>query len=379
MTRQLISSRIDSLADLDPQQLNELTQGRGVFSDPGYLQFMERMRTQEGVWYAVARDEESGDLLGVLPIYEGGASVGSYWDPFAHYLRRAAPNEAAKSRPATLFVGIRSGFGWAPLIAPHLSSSETAAIWSALLERVRLPLAAMFLSDAGRASLLSAGIPRDEFFLAGATSVIDLRQHQDFASYVGSLPTPGAVRREKRIFDASGGEVIFSRLRDQITDFAPLFVALTAKYGHPSSLEDEMDEMVALDDVFGDRALGAAIWREDRMVAALALLEHDGTLYLRQIGFDYSLTGAAYEYFNLAYYSVVEYAITNGLERIDYGQGTYRAKHVRGARVEPLWGLAWNEDGRSILTNPQFKIWDMKRVAALESGSIDELEGADLP
>lgn len=44
-------------------------------------------------------------------------------------------------------------------------------------------------------------------------------------------------------------------------------------------------------------------------------------------------------YFNLTYYHAIEYAAANGYTTIGLGCDSYEAKVLRGAHLEPLWGL----------------------------------------
>jgi hypothetical protein len=103
----------------------------------------------------------------------------------------------------------------------------------------------------------------------------------------------------------------------------------------------------------------------------------DDTIYARAAGFDPAFTGRAFEYFNLAYYELMRFAIEHGFARLDYGMGAYRAKLQRGARLEPLWGLAVNRAGASVTDDERFRSWDSRRCAALAARDRDALDGPE--
>jgi predicted N-acyltransferase len=116
--------------------------------------------------------------------------------------------------------------------------------------------------------------------------------------------------------------------------------------------------------------------RLDGRDAAIAIsFVLDGTFYQRQLGFDYEVTGRAFEYFFLAFYSPLEYAISRGLSRVDLGIGSYRAKLLRGARVEALGGYARSRGGRSPVEHGPFRSWNQERAAIIARADVDELEG----
>jgi hypothetical protein len=52
------------------------------------------------------------------------------------------------------------------------------------------------------------------------------------------------------------------------------------------------------------------------------------------------------DYFALGYTRLIEYAITHGYRRIDYGGGAHQAKLLRGARLRPAMGVLLVVDDR---------------------------------
>lgn len=370
----------NSLSNLDAIALDRLATGRGMFASRAYLTFMEQMWRKKGVWYVTCRRTSTNELVAVVPVYDGGASASSYWDPNRHYRRRALGSCDDPSWADCLYLGIRSGHGWGPLLAPNLSPTELRDIGKQLLDALRgKPLAAMFISDDGRSDMLTLGADPGDFFLAGATSVISLKGMDSFDEYLDSLPKPRKARREIRVCQESGATTTLMPVVEAAEEIAGLFVQLIEKYGRESSIATEIEELHQLHNVVGNAAKSIVMYRGGNPIAGALFIEHEQTLYMRQAGFDYEQTGSGFEYFNLAYYEMVRHAFNNGFTNIDYGMATYRAKIARGATVEPLWGIAIDGNNNSLMTNYQFRHWDAARRHSVEEGTAEALERVELP
>lgn len=371
---------VNSLSSLDPTSIDLLSMGRGMFSSRPYLTFMEQMRGDKGVWYLTCSRTPTGELVAVIPVYDGGASATSYWDPNRHYRLRALGSADDSSWADCRFLGIRSGYGWRPLLDPSLSATELFQIGSLLRDRiVGKPLAAMFMSEQGRTDMLALGLDSDDFFLAGATSVISLDGIASFDDYLDGLPKPRKARREIRDCQESGARTVIKPVAEAAEEIAPLFVQLVEKYGLETSEANEVKEMRNLQEAVGNAAKAIVMRRAGDPIAGAVFIEYEQSLYMRQAGFDYDRTGASFEYFNLAYYEMVRHALGTGFTKIDYGQATYRAKIARGASVEPLWGVAFDSKNESLAKNKKFRLWDAARRQSVEEGTADALERVDLP
>lgn len=368
-------SSIDSLREIQDEKIFRFA---NLFSDRQYLLFMEEMRRDAGVWYMVVIDNVDDSIVGLLPIYEGGASATSYWDPFSHYLSRALDEECTGFRD-TRFLGIRSGYGWQPLISENLSLSDSTVVWELMFNSLKFPFSGMFISEQGYRRLLALGLTKDDFFLAGAASWINTSDFNSFDDYLRVVKSPKQVRREMRVFAESDAFVRILPLAEVYSDLSWLCVQHGAKYGLELSAKEEEEEMARLIHYYGDSAIASVAVRRGEVIGGAVCLKHNGTLYVRQGGFDYKQSGGAFEYFNLGYYELVRYAMREGITSIDYGQATYRAKIFRGARVEPLWGFAFDDYGQSIMRMEQFRSWDNVRKQLFFSEKIDSIEKADFP
>jgi hypothetical protein len=376
-------SRTASIADIPSTIVDRLSRGRGVFASGPFLHFMERMRKEKGVWYLTCADTSTAGIVGICPVYEGGASATSYWNPSRHYLRRAEGVICEEAWNPGTFVGIRAGYGWSFLIDPDLGEDATTVLGAMLGEIGKIlgwdaATSAMFLSGAGREQLVALGAQDADFLMAGATSVIDVRW-SSFEEYVDRLSRPVNTRREIRVFEASGANATVMPLTEARTQIASHLTQLEDKYGGSSTPEAELEEMTHLCETMGDAAKAIVLVRDDQVIGGAVFLEWQGTIYVRQAGFDYAVTGRAFEYFNLIYYCMVRYALRTSAKRIDYGMATYRAKLTRGAVVEPLWGLAIDRNGQVLSRRAGFKAWDQTRRQAVETGTASALEKVELP
>lgn len=375
----ILTRRVPNLSSLEDGTVNSLTTGRGLFSSRPYLQFMEDMRGGTNVHYEVAYDSTDEDrIVAFIPVYDGGASPNSYWHPNRHYLARAVEEEPQALWDPCRFIGIRSGYGWSPLLDTELSVDRCSEAIRALMGAVRgKPLAAMFMSTAGRDILCHSGLSHSDFFVAGATSELSVGG-RSFDDYVADLPRPPKARREMQRFAQSGASAEVLSLREAADLIAPHLVSLATKYGLTSSVDAELVELHGLNRRFGDAARALVLRRGGATIGGAVFIEWEGELYVRQAGFDYDQTGKSFEYFNV-YYSIVRHAIECGAEKVDFGMSAYRAKLVRGASIKPLWGYAEDRSGRRLTERPQFRRWDARRRECLTNGSIEEIERADLP
>lgn len=372
-----------SITRVPAQALDRLAQGRGVFVSRPFLLFMEKMREDQGAHYVTCTETATGRIVGVCPVYPGQASAHSYWSPNTHYLRRAVGRADDDAWTPGAFVGARSGYGWSFLMDPGLGEDEGVVLAAMLSAAAGTSgqdgaVAAMFLADTGRAQLCALGAQDDDLILAGATSVLDLRW-SSFEDYLAELARPDNARRETRAFERSGATTQVVPLAQGMAAVAPLFTQLEDKYGGTSTPQAELVEMERLAEAMGPAAQLILALRDSQVVGAALFLDWEGTIYVRQAGFDYALTGHAFEYFNLVYYGIIRHAIGTGAARVDYGMATYRAKLARGAVVEPLWGLAIDRHERILARRPEVQVWDRTRRQAVQVGTAAALEGVELP
>src|SRR6266571_2546940 len=123
-------------------------------------------------------------------------------------------------------------------------------------------------------------------------------------------------------------------LKKKIEEMLPLEAQLFGKYGHESYPADTMRRQQRLVlsrfgrsiQVMTARAAGAL-----RGYTAFIRMNH--TLYSRDGGFDYAWQGRLPLYFELLFYSPIEFAMRSGIREINYSYGSEQTKASRGCDV----------------------------------------------
>jgi predicted N-acyltransferase len=182
-----------------------------------------------------------------------------------------------------------------------------------------------------------------------------------------------------RIFGSKGYAIVEGRLSDWLDTAADLFAQLERRYGHDASAAAEAAELRTLASCADAYSHILAIRDGTDVVGAVLLFLWEDVVYARSAGFNYPATRRAFEYFNLAYYETIRFAIQHGYQRLDFGMATYRAKLARGARLEPLWGVSISQTAVSPLSNDKFGSWDQARREAVRTEDPALLEMAQLP
>jgi len=143
------------------------------------------------------------------------------------------------------------------------------------------------------------------------------------------------IRWERRKIASSDVELGVEALTpDLIEEMLPLEAQLFGKYGHESYPADTMRRQQRLVlsrfgrsiQVMTARAAGAL-----RGYTAFIRMNH--TLYSRDGGFDYAWQGRLPLYFELLFYSPIEFAMRSGIREINYSYGSEQTKASRGCDV----------------------------------------------
>jgi uncharacterized protein len=283
--------------------------------------------------------------------------------------------------------GSRAAYACEFLVDPKLDPTTAADVLALMLDAAEqhaatvgaASTAALYVNARGREQLSRVVDEGAGFFIAGANSVIEVTWGS-FEDYVASRGHQARkIRRQVATFRGCGYELATGPLSAWIQPAAELFAQLERKYGHDDSAETEARELrtlAASADRFSHMLM---LRRGGTVIGAVLLLLAEDTVYARTAGFDYDRIGDGFEYFNLAYYEPIRYAIEHGYRRIDYGMATYRAKLVRGGRVEPLWGILASATAGDPLLDSAFSAWSRRRATAIDSQDPTLLEEADLP
>jgi hypothetical protein len=158
------------------------------------------------------------------------------------------------------------------------------------------------------------------------------------------------VRREQRGFAGAVDRVVIadaSRLLDP--DLVPLLAAHHRKYGHAGAEASFRDRLARVSS-YGDGVRLLVAERAGRALGFIALvLDRDhGRLVPRLFACE---DNDVFAYFNLVFYEPVRVAALWGFGAIALGSTAYRAKLLRGARLQPrsTWLAPLDESLRGIL------------------------------
>jgi CelD/BcsL family acetyltransferase involved in cellulose biosynthesis len=294
--------------------------------------------------YIVLR--EGGQPLAFTPCFEIDRDTLLYYSPrllLASYLREAEQPALAETVEGVVgpdaLVCLVPGTNVSPLVAtpPDLLGPVAAAALARARARGLAALAFLYLDDGdARALAILEGLGFSSAVIDAAPEIaIDPAWHGT-ADYLTSLRRRSTVRTERRRFLQAGFTVewhdrISGPLAERITD---LNHALHRRKGNHTltreaihhyfiSIAPELHPLVVTA-MRGGVIEAFALWCRDR--------EH---MWAIETGFQSS---AEFQYFNLMFYEAVDYAIAQGVRRIDFGLGTSEAKRVRVNRVRRLYG-----------------------------------------
>jgi uncharacterized protein len=374
---------VSALAEVPSDRLKALSAGRTFYVSPDWLSAVEAIRAGKTA-YLICRDSRA-EVIGVLPVYWGTSGRGFY-SPYDMFLAPSGGRFQRSAWSPTYVVGSRFAYACEFLVEQAAGADARRMVLTAMLARAvqhaesvgASSLSALYLNERGQRQL-SEVVGPEAFFLAAANAVVDLTA-TNFNDYALSLGSKRAVsiRHERRVFTAAGYEVSRSRLSDVIDEIAALFAALERKYGHDSCAQAEAKELRLMARTCDRNSQVLTARRDGRAVGAVLLFMAGDTVYVRSTGFDYEIVGQAFEYFNLVYYEVVEFALARGYQKIEFGVTAYLAKLTRGAHLHPLLGFveSWSEPAPA--SDSAFADWTARRKQAVTREDVELLRKCGL-
>ncbi|WP_377863511.1 GNAT family N-acetyltransferase [Bacillus sp. R86525] len=379
-----ISFEIDfvySIEDIDEIQLLQLSKNRTYYVSKPWLLAIERLRNGS-TGYIIAHRHD-GKLAGVLPIYWGKPSQRGYYEPYNRFLLRSGGNFGTSDWSPSLIVGSRAAYSCEFLIDENLQIDEQNYLLYRLfseaycyLEKLNaVSISALYINPTG-VDQLEKIVGKDSFFVAGANTVIDIKW-ESFEEYMSSVNTK--IRRERKVFNSKGYSVVKSDLLESKEILSELFSSHERKYGHVASAESELKELTVMTNTSNENSLVLLLKTENETVGGALFYLWGDTIFARSVGIHKDYSAKSFEYFNLVYYEAIKFAIKNGYKHIDYGMATYRAKLIRGARIEPLMGFITSRNQMNPLNESTFYQWTKEREAAIESGDASQIERSQIP
>ena len=144
-----------------------------------------------------------------------------------------------------------------------------------------------------------------------------------------------SISAERRKLDAAGIRVGIEPLTDDILgSLAGLEEQLFAKHGGSWTAQQSMTAMRAIMQEIGSDAFVFTARMDGTLYGFTLALQQQDHWFVHRSGFDYALVGNLPVYFDVAYNSVIEAAVTAGVRVVHYGAGALRAKQLRGCTVE---------------------------------------------
>jgi hypothetical protein len=168
-------------------------------------------------------------------------------------------------------------------------------------------------------------------FGSGVASSLDVpRAFDDYLARLSGARR-NAIRRNRRKLAEAGVELAVRPLRPDLVDrLVELEASLNAKYGTPHDPVAVRAWYDVLLRHFPEGALVASAEVDGGVCGFVLLLRWRDELYARQVGFDYDLKGELPAYFGVVFYEPIEFAIREGIARIDYATGAVETKRVHG-------------------------------------------------
>jgi hypothetical protein len=387
--------RIDiagSVDTFDQKTWDDVSSASSFYSSPIWLRYLER-RDDAVVNYLLARAAD-GNVTTVLPTYYfTGPVLNPFYDP---EVLLGGVAGMTRSRPL-LLGGAREGYS-TELISRADRSRKTVVeehVWPLFDDFRRRAAdqratgAMLYLTDE-TVELLAPRLTADDR-LAVIDASASLRVPAGgCAEYIAQMPQKkrGNINREILRFQELGFSVELASFRDCYGELAALSAAHLSRYGHAQSEEKQVARFSEQAAELGDLARLFVARRNGIIAGFVLFFEWNGVLYSRTIGLDTSVPRRAALYFNLAYYSVLDYAAEAGISMIDYGCDAIEAKVLRGAQLKPLWGLFLDQgpssDSSVLRAKERQKIaeflqWDERivtsTVAAYSTETVHALRG----
>ncbi|MCP5191201.1 MAG: GNAT family N-acetyltransferase [Pseudomonadales bacterium] len=302
--------------------------------------------------HLVLRDD-ANRISGLLPLYQRYNSFGDFsrdWD-WAGAWRQAGMSYYPK---------LVTGVPFTPSPGPRLLSRVGEEARAQLVDAAKALVAEMkvsswqclFVEEGEKALLESAGL----LLRRGVQFHWLNRSYRDFADFLDgfSAEKRKKLKRERRGVQEAGLRIEV-RYGDQID--APLWEAIHRHYrdtfvrhgNHPAFSKAFFESVGAS---LGRQMVVFVAWNGETPVASAICYRDATTLHGRHWGADMACPGL---HFELCYYSAIEYAIAQGLERFEPGaQGEH--KLARGFEPQSTWSGYWIADGPMRLAVARFLV-----------------------
>lgn len=328
---------LSSLHEVDADRWNRAAEGLGFYSSHEWL-LTQETHPAATARYLVVEDRDA--IRAAVPLYEVRHEGNARYS-----VEQLGLETSTVAGEPTTVLGNRRGYHAGPLVAP-----DGAGAPGDVIANVRDALSTALGDRNGGGPAYWLYVPDrvlPQVTALGGTPVRVLATDHclrlsrgGWEAYVADLPAQRRrkVRRERATFLRSGAVVGLEHPAPLAGDLGRLAAELEAKYGHR---RDAAELARYYERLGASRRPGEVLTcrRDGHLVGFVHFYDFGGRLWARTAGFDYARLAGAYEYFNLAFYELVELAGRRGRHAVHVGPGSAEAKTNHGATTEALWAV----------------------------------------
>jgi uncharacterized protein len=318
-----------------------------MYASYGWLSAIAR---QDRCVYVIVRDKGSGEMRCALPVYilTDQRDRGSY--DLRIMLAGVITEQNREKAFPMVIVGSRSGYyNTLPVSGSADEATAAEAMGLALAgaaqvaasERAQSFILPYLTATAIDRVLKSGSWPIPPVFTAAyATLPIDF---PDVTGYLARFPKKRRrnVRNELTWAERlePGDSLSVEPLSECAGEVAPLIANVQGRHGHGDTATEITGRLNTLAKFWGANAMAFTYRQSGVLAAAATVIRHSGGLYTRAAGLDYERIAKTPAYFTVTFYQPLALALRTGIGKLYWGTSAYRPKILRGAVLEPLWGL----------------------------------------
>lgn len=371
-------------AGLDPQEWDRLVTAAGGGFYLGHA-WLSALHGVDGFAERnlLARDG-AGNLVAGLNLYTIERATNPLYNP--HQV--LAPDDDPAAWEPQLVIGARSGYSNGILATTDEGYATVAELATREVTASGCGSAAMMYLGTDDARRMAALIPGTVPVLTGFRSELPIT-FDSFDGYLAGLARKRRknIRRDLKRFTDTGCRIEITALEPYVDQLAPLLGNVQRHHG--VDIPDELHAGYLRGCARGELADQAVVFQcfeGDRLIGFSLAFAHHGRLTIRVVGMDYERTTDTGAHFSLLCYDPIRYAVTHGVETIDFGTEAYRTKLLRGGQLVPLWSLpvrapgGWTreravERTRQLADELSANVGDLVDV---DQVTVDQLTDADI-
>ena len=337
----MIAQILDDIEHVDRAEWDAL--GRGSFYASHAWMRYQQMDPHSRAYYVFIRDDDRRPVAATA-VYLVERESNAGYDPTA-LLPGLGEGCRRPGGRLTVLVGNRRGYSNRLLIAAGADRPSAVRSLADAVEQVVAECSAdrawwLYVDRADAESLVGAANAADPALLTAGCAITLAGDR--FADYLASVPPSvrKRVRRDRRTFAAARYDVASPSFADCWPSLSPLVTSHENHHGHVIDADTVAGLLRVQAETVGQASHVHMCSRDGRAVACAVGYSTREEVAARFYGFDHTQPAVAQEYFELAYYRLIETAYHIGASRLHLGIGTLRTKIRRGAVVTPLWAVA---------------------------------------